>query len=109
VAAPSLEDHGQVSSGGRHQGLEFIPDGFPLALAELERMAILEALRRVHGNRTHAARLLGISLRTLRNKLRVLRLSGDLTPDGQLLPAAPRGAMGGSAQVARHSHEESAA
>jgi len=109
VAAPSLDDHGQASNGGTHQGLEFIPDGFPLALAELERIAILEALRRVHGNRTHAARLLGISLRTLRNKLRVLRLSGDLTPDGQLLPATPRGPAGGVAQVARPSHEESAA
>jgi len=86
-----------------------LPDGWPLALAELERMAILEALRRVHGNRTHAARLLGISLRTLRNKLRVLRHSGDLTPDGQLLPAAPRGGMAGAAHVARQSHEESAA
>jgi DNA-binding NtrC family response regulator len=86
-----------------------MPVGFPLALAELERMAILEALRRVHGNRTHAARLLGISLRTLRNKLRVLRHTGDLTPDGQLLPAAPRGLVPGAAHVARQSHEESAA
>jgi DNA-binding NtrC family response regulator len=77
---------------------DFMPDGFPLALAELERMAILEALRRVHGNRTHAARLLGISLRTLRNKLRVLRHSGDLTPDGQLLPAAPRDGRTGVAR-----------
>ena len=86
-----------------------MPSGWPLALAELERMAILEALRRVHGNRTHAARLLGISLRTLRNKLRVLRLAGDLTPDGQLLPAAPGNGMPGTAHVARQSHEESAA
>jgi two-component system response regulator FlrC len=86
-----------------------MPDGWPLSLAELERMAILEALRRVHGNRTHAARLLGISLRTLRNKLRILRHTGDLTPDGQLLPGAPRSAMFGSAEVARQSHEESAA
>jgi hypothetical protein len=84
-------------------------DGFPLALAELERMAILEALRRVHGNRTHAARLLGISLRTLRNKLRILRHAGDLTPDGQLLPSPPRGGIPGVAHVARQSHEESAA
>jgi hypothetical protein len=37
------------------------------------RIAIQEALRRVNGNRTHAARLLGIGLRTLRNKLRAWR------------------------------------
>ena len=86
-----------------------MPDGLPLALAELERMAIIEALRRMQGNRTHAARLLGISLRTLRNKLKILRHAGDLTPDGQLLPGAPRSAMFGSEQVARRSHEESAA
>ena len=40
-----------------------------LNLAELEKRAIEEALRQVNGNRTHAARILGIGLRTLRNKL----------------------------------------
>jgi DNA-binding NtrC family response regulator len=45
------------------------PEALPVELAELERMAIAEALRRVNGNRTHAARLLGIGLRTLRQKL----------------------------------------
>jgi transcriptional regulator with GAF, ATPase, and Fis domain len=84
-------------------------DGWPLALAELERMAILEALRRVHGNRTHAARLLGISLRTLRNKLRSLRLAGVLGSDGQLLPGLLPSPVFGSPTVARHSQEESAA
>jgi two-component system response regulator FlrC len=48
----------------------------PLDLATLERLAIEEALRRVNGNRTHAARLLGIGLRTLRNKLRAWREAG---------------------------------
>ena len=98
-----------TADGDHPRPADFMLDGFPLALAELERMAILEALRRVHGNRTHAARLLGISLRTLRNKLRVLRNTGDLTPEGQLLPSAPRGAMSGVAHLARQSHEESAA
>jgi two-component system response regulator FlrC len=108
IASTSTEYQGGAPSETRNAA-DSMPDGWPLALAELERMAILEALRRVHGNRTHAARLLGISLRTLRNKLRVLRHSGDLTPDGQLLPAAPRGGMPGAAHVARQSHEESAA
>jgi two-component system response regulator FlrC len=89
----------------RNQG----QDGWPLALAELERMAILEALRRVRGNRTHAARLLGISLRTLRNKLRGLRMSGALTPDGQLLPGFSPSPVFGATTVARQSQGESAA
>lgn len=37
---------------------------------EAERKLILETLTQVSGNRTHAARMLGISIRTLRNKLR---------------------------------------
>jgi two-component system response regulator FlrC len=83
----------------------------PIGLAELERLAIAEALRRVSGNRTHAARLLGISLRTLRNKLRLYR---DETADGQLLPGDEgRDALGHrgpwAAPMARRSQEESLA
>jgi two-component system response regulator FlrC len=67
-----------------------IPSSLPLDLAYLERIAIREALRRVNGNRTHAARLLGIGLRTLRNKLRAWREEEQIDPaDGaarQLLP-----------------------
>jgi DNA-binding NtrC family response regulator len=40
-----------------------------LTLHELERMHILAAVEHCRGNRTRAARLLGISIRTLRNKL----------------------------------------
>jgi DNA-binding NtrC family response regulator len=38
-------------------------------LAEMEKQHILAALEHCKGNRTHAARLLDISIRTLRNKL----------------------------------------
>jgi DNA-binding NtrC family response regulator len=38
-------------------------------MAEIERRHILAALDRCHGNRTHAAGLLDLSIRTLRNKL----------------------------------------
>ncbi|MBP6443636.1 MAG: hypothetical protein KA267_06400, partial [Gemmatimonadales bacterium] len=41
----------------------------PLNLADLERLTIERALVATGGNRTRAARLLGISERTLRNKL----------------------------------------
>jgi len=38
-------------------------------VADIERELILETLRHCHGNRTHAANILGISIRTIRNKL----------------------------------------
>ena len=38
-------------------------------VAEVERGLILETLKHCLGNRTHAANILGISIRTLRNKL----------------------------------------
>ncbi len=41
----------------------------PRTLHEMERRMIVEALARLSGNRTRAARELGISLRTLRNKI----------------------------------------
>ncbi|KAB2726422.1 hypothetical protein F9K83_06790 [Brucella anthropi] len=39
-------------------------------LADVERRLILQTLRHCHGNRTRTADMLGISLRTIRNKLR---------------------------------------
>jgi DNA-binding NtrC family response regulator len=42
----------------------------PLTWKEIERQAIREALDRNEGNRTHAARQLGISLRTLQYRLK---------------------------------------
>jgi two-component system response regulator FlrC len=45
-------------------------------LDEVERQVILEALKFYQGNRTHAAKALGISIRTLRNKLAEYRVMG---------------------------------
>ena len=44
------------------------------SVSEMERKLILATLEQTSGNRTHAAKMLGISLRTLRNKLRDYRL-----------------------------------
>jgi len=49
-----------------------------LNIAELEKQAIKAALEKTGGNRTKAAELLGISIRTLRNKLQEYRGSDDL-------------------------------
>jgi two-component system, response regulator FlrC len=52
-------------------------------VAEVERDLILETLKHCLGNRTHAANVLGISIRTLRNKL------NEYAADG--LPVPPPG------------------
>jgi DNA-binding NtrC family response regulator len=54
------------------------PTGEVLTIAELEKQAILAALRQTAGNRTKAAEVLGISIRTLRNKLQEYRGVDDL-------------------------------
>lgn len=53
----------------RGQGLDLSG----MTLKEIEKLAILRALQETGGNRTHAAKRLGISVRTLRNKLREYR------------------------------------
>jgi len=45
------------------------PQPEPMDLAELEKRHILATMEHCQGNRTHAAKRLGISIRTLRNKL----------------------------------------
>ena len=52
---------------GESTWVEHLPIGRPLR--DLETQFILETLKHHQGNRTHAARTLGISLRTLRNKI----------------------------------------
>jgi len=47
-----------------------IPLTVGLSVKEMEKQLIFKTLGEENGNRTHAARILGISIRTLRNKLR---------------------------------------
>ena len=49
-------------------------------VAEVERDLILETLKHCLGNRTHAANILGISIRTLRNKLNEYAIDGTPIP-----------------------------
>lgn len=52
-------------------------------VADVERDLILETLKHCLGNRTHAANILGVSIRTLRNKLNEYADGGlPITPAG---------------------------
>jgi DNA-binding NtrC family response regulator len=53
---------------------------FP-TLADLERQHIFVALDRCKGNRTHAAKILDVSIRTLRNKLHEYNGTGAKSED----------------------------
>jgi DNA-binding NtrC family response regulator len=53
-------------------------------VTEVEQELVLQTLARCDGNRTRAARLLGVSVRTLRNKIRQYAAGGfDVPESGQ--------------------------
>jgi two-component system, NtrC family, response regulator AtoC len=52
-----------------------------MPLEDIEEACILNALRVHHGNRTHAAKALGIALRTLRNKITAYKAKGVAVPE----------------------------
>jgi DNA-binding NtrC family response regulator len=59
-------------------------------VAAVERDLIIDTLQHCLGNRTHAANILGISIRTLRNKLKEYSEAGVAIP-------APQAGLGQSA------------
>ncbi|PAW68975.1 MAG: sigma-54-dependent Fis family transcriptional regulator [Opitutia bacterium Tous-C1TDCM] len=71
-----IVNDGVASAAGGPSGLTD-GNGQVLRLEELEKQAIRAALRQTSGNRTQAAAALGISIRTLRNKLQEYRDAGD--------------------------------
>jgi DNA-binding NtrC family response regulator len=64
---------------GEEDGMESL-DNSSLTLREMEKELILRRLNRTGGNRTRAAELLGISVRTLRNKINQYRTEGVTIP-----------------------------
>jgi DNA-binding NtrC family response regulator len=76
VGSTPTAEHG-VPASGAAPATAAVASGEPAAfnLDEIERVAIQRALVATGGNRTRAAKLLGISERTLRNKLNVQRES----------------------------------
>lgn len=79
VAAPT--ENGEAPGGtaaAQAEGVRLTgANGSVLTIAELEKEAIRRTLAQTEGNRTRTAELLGISIRTLRNKLQEYREAGD--------------------------------
>ena len=76
---PALAGRPQAAAAGTDSAEGAPAGGAGLTMEEIERRAILSALERTGGNRTQAAEMLGIGLRTLQRKLKEYRLA-DRTP-----------------------------
>jgi len=87
AAAPDAAPHAAESAPARAIGVAALVGR---RMEEVERDLILETLTHCLGNRTRAAEILGISIRTLRNKLHEYRAAGAPVPvaPGQM-PLAP--------------------
>jgi len=59
---------------------EVVPWLIGSTVGEIERELVLQTLERCDGNRTRAARVLGVSVRTLRNKIRQYAADGVDVP-----------------------------
>jgi DNA-binding NtrC family response regulator len=59
---------------------EVVPLLIGSTVGEIERELVLQTLARCDGNRTRAARVLGVSVRTLRNKIRLYSTHGIDVP-----------------------------
>ncbi len=59
---------------------EIVPLLIGSTIGEVERELVLHTLRRYDGNRTRAARVLGLSVRTMRNKIRQYSADGIDVP-----------------------------
>ena len=59
---------------------EVVPLLIGSTVGEIERELVLQTLARCDGNRTRASRVLGVSVRTLRNKIRQYSADGIDVP-----------------------------
>ena len=59
---------------------EVVPLLIGSTVGEIERELVLQTLARCDGNRTRASRVLGVSVRTLRNKIRQYSAEGIDVP-----------------------------
>jgi DNA-binding NtrC family response regulator len=72
TAARIAQSRAALAAGGRHM--------VGRTVADVERDLIIDTLQHCLGNRTHAANILGISIRTLRNKLKLYSQDGVSVP-----------------------------
>jgi DNA-binding NtrC family response regulator len=61
---------------GHHESVKLHMDTTNMTLKDVEKALIYETLSKVDGNKSKASRLLGISVRTMRNKLHEYQLEG---------------------------------
>ena len=59
---------------------QIVPMLIGTTVEAIERELVLQTLAHCDGNRTHASRVLGVSLRTLRNKIRQYAIDGAEVP-----------------------------
>jgi DNA-binding NtrC family response regulator len=75
-----------VNPGQRDRALE---QAVGMTVAEMEREMILRSLEKTKGNRTAASKLLGLTTRTLSNKIRIYRAQGFTIIGGRKKKPAP--------------------
>lgn len=85
---PHVEIQAQAGGGNSPEGTAPLAQSSMVGktVSDVERDLIIDTLKHCLGNRTHAANILGISIRTLRNKLNIYMSEGVNVPspgDGQ--------------------------
>jgi DNA-binding NtrC family response regulator len=78
---PRRPNNPQVSFGLSAMQVRHVEHLIGHALATIERELILQTLIHLHGNRTRAADVLGISVRSLRDRIRTYKYHGDNVPE----------------------------
>lgn len=76
VRGYSAHEGGAQPTGGEARELEVLHVVVGTNLADVERWMIFATLRKCRGNKTRAAALLGVSLKTLYNRLNAYRAQG---------------------------------
>jgi DNA-binding NtrC family response regulator len=76
AAQPATDDQPTIGTAVASGAVDVIAEAEDMSLAAVERQLILRSLERCDGNRSKAAELMGVSIRTLRNKLAQYREEG---------------------------------